>query len=124
MRNKTSLSQPKKKEDSSNDTETELSRKGGGHVEIEDKAAPDANRTQRTIQMLLKDLHYGHALVDKSPLSPVNNALKLLCDHAALSKAQERLQSQDKSLDIVFQAHISAMIRILNLFLDLKTSYT
>ena len=101
-----------------------MSREGGGHAETEDKAALDANGTQRTIQVLLEDLRYGHAPVDESPPSPVDNALKLLHDHAALSKARERLQSQDKSLDIVFQAHISAMIGVLNLFLDPGTSYT
>ena len=101
-----------------------MSREGGGHTETEDKAALDANGTQRTIQVLLEDLRYGHAPVDESPPSPVDNALKLLCDHAALSKARERLQSQDKSLNIVFQACISAMIGVLNLFLDPGTSYT
>ena len=101
-----------------------MSREGGGHAKTEDKAAPDANGTQRIIQVLLEDLCYGHAPVDESPSSPVDNALKLLCDHAVLSKAQERLQSQDKSLNIVFQAHISAIIGVLNLFLDPGTSYT
>jgi len=90
------------------------------------KAAPDANETQRAIQVLLKNLHCGCAPKDESSPTPVDNVLDLLCDQAALSKGQERLlQSQDKLLlDVVFQAHISAMIGVLNIFLNLKLSFT
>jgi hypothetical protein len=62
--------------------------------------------------------------MDESPSALSDNALELLCDHTALSWARERLKSQDKSLDIIFQARISAMIRVLNLFLDLGLQYT
>jgi len=65
--------------------------------------------------------------VDKAPPAPADNALDLLYNHAALLKAQESLvlQSQDKlSLNVVFWACISAMVGILNLFLDLELPYS
>ena len=101
-----------------------MSQEDGGHAETEDKAVLDANGTQRAIQALLENLHHGCAPVDKSPLNLVNGALNLLCNHGALLTAQENLQGQDKSLDVVFQARISAMIGVLNLFLDPELSYT
>jgi hypothetical protein len=104
-----------------------LSREDGGHAETEDKAVSDANGTQRAIQTLLENLRRGRASVDESPLAPVDSALDLLRDHAALSRARERLQSQakaEKSLDVIFRARISDMIGILNLFLDPGLSYT
>ena len=103
-----------------------LSEEDDGHPETAGKAAPDANKTQRAIQVLLKNLHHGCAPGDKSSPTPVNNALDLLCDWAVLSKGQERLlQSQDKLLlDVVFQACISAMIGVLNIFLNPKLSFT
>jgi hypothetical protein len=64
--------------------------------------------------------------VDESPLTSADSALDLLCNCAALLKALKRLrlQSQDKTLDIIFQARISAMAGVLNLFLDLDLRYT
>jgi hypothetical protein len=104
--------------------ESELSTEDGGHTEAEDKAAPGANGTQRAIQVLLENLRFRYASEDESPPAPFNNALDLLRDHAALSRARERLQSQAKSLNIIFQARISAMIGVLNLFLDPGLPYT
>ena len=73
------------------------SEEDNGHPETAGKAAPDANETQRAIQVLLENLCHGCAPGDKSSPTPVNNALDLLHDRAVLSKAQERLlQSQDK----------------------------
>jgi hypothetical protein len=95
----------------------------GGHTEA-DKAALDANETQRAIQVLLENLRCGHALIDESAPAPVDNALDLLQDHAALLRARGRLQNEDKLLDVIFQACISAMIGVLNLFLDPGLSYT
>jgi hypothetical protein len=100
------------------------SKEDGGHAEAEDQAAPDASGTQRAIQALLDNLHHGRAPVDESPPAPVNKAIDLLHDCAALSRAQERLQTQEKSLDVIFRACISAMIGVLNLFLDPGLSYT
>jgi len=74
--------------------------------------------------VLLENLRRGRAPVDESPTAPVDSALELLRDCAALSKAQERLQRQEKSLDVIFQARIDAMIGALNLFLDPKLLYT
>ena len=56
----------------------------------------------------------------------MDNTLELLRDFAALLRARERLllSSHDKSLNVIFQAHISAMIGVLNLFLDPKLRYT
>ena len=86
-----------------------------------------ANGTQGTIQALLESLYHGHAPVDEAPPAPADNALDLLYNHTALLKARESLvlQSQDKlSLDVVFWAHISAMVGILNLLLDPKLLYS
>jgi hypothetical protein len=101
-----------------------LRHEDGGHAEAEDKAAPDANGTQRVIQTLLENLCHGRAPADESPPAPVDSALDLLRNHAALLRAQKSLQRQDRSLDVVFQARILAMIGVLNLFLDLGLSYT
>jgi hypothetical protein len=57
-----------------------LSEEDDGHPETAGKAAPDANKTQRAIQVLLKNLYHGCAPGDKSLPTPVNNALDLLCD--------------------------------------------
>jgi hypothetical protein len=101
-----------------------LRHEDGGHAEAEDKAAPDANGTQRAIQTLLENLRRGRAPADESPPAPVDSALDLLHNRAALLRARESLQRQDKSLDVVFQARILAMIGVLNLFLDPGLSYT
>jgi len=104
-----------------------LSGENGGHPGAAVKAAPHANGTQGTIQALLESLCHGCAPVDKAPPAPADNALDLLYNHAALLKAQESLvlQSQDKlSLNVVFWACISAMVGILNLFLDLELPYS
>src|SRR5258708_1984688 len=103
-----------------------MSGEDGGHDEAGVKAVLDASGTQRAVQALLENLCHGCAPVDESPSAQVNNALDLLCDCAVLLKARERLllQSQAKALDIIFQAHISAMIGVLNLFLDLELPYT
>ena len=74
--------------------------------------------------MLLEDLRRGHAPEDKSPPHPADNVQELLRDRSALSKARENLQSQDKSLDVVFRARIAAMVGALNLFLDPGLSFT
>jgi hypothetical protein len=52
-----------------------------------------ADGPQKAIQMLLENLRCRCALVDKSLPAPSDNALKLLRDHAALSRARERLKS-------------------------------
>jgi len=93
------------------------------------EAAPDASETQRAIQVLLENIRRRRAPVDNSPPAPVDSALDLLRDRAVLSKAREKLllKSKEKSslsLDVVFRARISAMIGVLNLFLDSKLSYT
>lgn len=98
-----------------------------GHAKAAVQAAPGANEAQRAVQVLLENLCRGCAPADKSPPSPVDSALDLLRDRAALLKARESLllQSQDKSsLDVVFRARMTAMIAVLNLFLDLELSYT
>jgi hypothetical protein len=96
----------------------------GGHAEAANKAAPDANGAQRAVQVLLDDLRRGRAPVDDSAPAPVDKALDLLHDHAALSRARKRLQSDEKSLDVIFRARVTAMIGVLNLFLDPGLSYT
>jgi hypothetical protein len=88
----------------------------------------DASAMQTAIQVLLENLHRGCAPVDESPSAPLDSALDLLHDRAALLRARDKLllEAQDKSslLDVVFQAHISAMIGVLNLFLDPELPYT
>ena len=76
--------------------------------------------------MLLEGLSHGRVPADKSPKSPIDNALELLRDCTALSRAREQLslKSQDKSLDVIFRAHISVMVGVLNLFLDPELLYT
>jgi hypothetical protein len=104
-----------------------LDKEDDGHAEAAVQAALGANEAQRAVQVLLENLCRGRAPADKSPSSPVDSALDLLHDHAALLKAQESLllQSQDKlSLNVVFWAWMTAMIAVLNLFLDLELSYT
>ena len=85
-----------------------------------DKATLDGNGTQSTIRELLETLHNGRAPADESPQSPVDRALDLLRNRAALLTAQETLslQSQNKTIDIVLRAHICAMVGVLNIFLD------
>jgi hypothetical protein len=96
----------------------------GGHAEAANQAAPDANGAQRAVQVLLNDLRRGRAPVDDSAPASVDKALDLLRDHAALSRARKRLQSDEKSLDVIFRARVTAMIGVLNLFLDPGLSYT
>ena len=95
-----------------------------GHAEATEQAEPDANGIQTAIQVLLENLRRGRAPLDESAPAPFDSALNLLRDHAVLLKARETLQGQGKSLDIVFQARITAMIGVLNLFLDSELSYT
>jgi hypothetical protein len=104
----------------------DLNEEDGGHAEEEAQAAPDASGTQGAIQVLLNSLHCGHAPVDKSSPTRVDSALDLLHNHAALLTVHKSLllQSQDKTLDVIFRARISAMVGVLNLFLDLDLRYT
>ena len=106
--------------------ESRDSEKDDGDAGAEVTAAPDANGTQNAIQVLLMNLRCQCAPPSNSPATPVDRALNLLCDRAALSHAQEALslQSQNKSLDVVFRSRISAMVGVLNLFLDLDLPYT
>ncbi len=104
-----------------------MSEEDGRHPKAVVKAVPDASGTQSATQALLDDLCHRHAPVDESPPAPADSVLDLLCNHVVLLRAQEKLlpQSQDKrSLDVVYQALISAMIGVLNLFLDPDLSYT
>ena len=72
------------------------------------------------------NLRSQRAPPDESPAAPADKALDLLRDCAALSRARETLmlRSQDKLLDVVFRAHISAMVGVLNIFLDPDLPYT
>jgi hypothetical protein len=121
--------QPAAREEEEEDSEgtiNDLNEGDGGHTEAGAQAALDASGTQGAIQVLLDSLCHSHALVDESPPTSADSALDLLCNHAALLKALERLrlQSQDKTLDVIFWACISAMVGVLNLFLDLDLQYT
>jgi hypothetical protein len=104
-----------------------LRKDDSGHPEAAVKAALDASGTQEAIQALLESLSHRCAPVDESPPSAVNDALYMLHDHPALLRAQERLALQSRkksSLDVLFQGHISAMMGVLNLFLDPELPYT
>ena len=104
-----------------------LSEASGGHTEAAVKGALDASETHRAIQKLLENIHRGHAQVDRSPPAPVDDVLMLLHDRPALLRARDGLlpHSKDRSsLDVVFQARISSMIGVLNLFLDADLPYT
>jgi len=63
-----------------------LNEEDGGHPKVVVEAAPDANGTQRAIQVLLESLCHGHVPVDEAPPAPVDKALDLLHDRAALSR--------------------------------------
>ena len=109
------------------DTASCSSEDGGGHANATVKAAPGADGTQRAIQVLLENLRNGHAPEDESTPTPVDSALQLLRDCAALSRAWESLEVHNQaksSLDVVFRGRIVTMIGLLNLFLDLGLSYT
>ena len=114
-------------EESSEDTRSDSSSMSteedasGGHADAANKAA---NAAQRAVQVLLEDLRRGRAPVDDSAPGPDDKALDLLHNHAVLSRARERLQSEEKSLDVIYRARVTAMIGILNLFLDPGLSYT
>jgi hypothetical protein len=100
---------------------------GGGQAETAEEAAQDANGTQSAIRLVFENLRRKHALEKEPAPAPFDNALDLLHDRAALSEARERLRSQDKNhktLDVIFQARIAAMIGVLNLFLDAGLPYT
>lgn len=75
--------------------------------------------------MLPENLCHGRAPADESAPSLIDDSLELLHNDAALSRAKDMLmlQSQDKTLDVVFRARISAMARVLSLFLDPDLSY-
>ncbi|SRR6266852_4140826 len=96
----------------------------GGHTEAANKAASDANGAQRAVQVLLEDLCHRCASVDDSVSALGDKALDLLHNHVVLLRAQERLQSKEKLLDVIFQARVTVMIEILNLFLNPGLSYT
>ena len=110
----------------SDDTTSNLNEEGGGHPKAAIKAAPNANEMRQVIMVLLENLSRGRAQMDHAPPVPVNSLLILLRDHVMLSSAQERLllQSKDKLLGVVFQARMSAMVGLINLFLDPQLSYT
>ena len=103
-----------------------MSEDSSGHDGAANKAALGPNGTQRVVHMLLEGLSHGRVPADKSPKSHIDSALELLHDRAALSRAREQLslKSQDKSLDVIFRACISAMVGVLNLFLDPELLYT
>jgi len=63
--------------------------------------------------------------VDKALPTLDDSSLDVLRDCAVLLRAKKSLllQSQDKSLDVFFRACISAMVGVLNLFLDPGLSY-
>ena len=81
---------------------------------------------QSAAQTLLKNLCHGHAPLDESPSGLLDDSLNLLHNCDMLSRAWESLQrkSQDKSLDVVFQARISATAGVLNIFLNPELPYT
>ena len=58
-------------------------------------AALDANVTQRAVQELFENLCNRQAPLDKSRPTSADSALDLLCNHAALLKAQDSLVSQN-----------------------------
>jgi hypothetical protein len=113
-------------EEEGEDSASDSSKGDGGNAEAAVKAAPGVNGMQATTKALLEDLRHRHIPADESLPGPVDNALELLRNYAALSQARERLssQSQDKSLDVVFRARILAMVGVLNLFLDPELPYT
>jgi len=65
-------------------------------------------------------------LTDKSLATPAEQTLDLLQDHAVLLEAEEMLseKSRDKSLDVVLQVRICAMLGVINLFLDTDVPHT
>jgi len=85
----------KEKEESSKDTRSDLSKKDAncGHAKVAEQAAPDANGAQKAVQVLLENLHHGHAPVDESAPAAINSVLDLLHNHAMLSRAQKTLQN-------------------------------
>ena len=97
----------------------------GASAKQQDEAVLSANVLQSATQKLLENLCHGYVSVDKSPLILVDSVLNLLRDHKVLSAAQEKLQrkSQDKTLDVFFQVCISAMVGVLNIFLDPELQY-
>jgi hypothetical protein len=108
------------------DVASDVSKEDGVDTEAAVKAVPGADGIQSATKALLEDLCHRNVPADQSPPGPVDNVLELLHNYAALSQTQKKLslQSQDKSLDVVFQAHILAMVRVLNLFLDPELLYT
>jgi hypothetical protein len=108
------------------DIASNVSKEDGADTEAAVEAVPGVNGIQSTTEVLLKDIRHRNVPADQSPPGPVDNALELLRNYPALSQAQEKLllQSQDKSLDVIFRARILAMVGVLNLFLDPGLSYT
>jgi hypothetical protein len=108
------------------DVASNVSKEDGADTEAAVKAVPGADGIQSATEALLEDLRHRNVPADQSPPGPVDNALELLRNYAVLLQTQKKLslQSQDKSLDIVFRAHILAMVGVLNLFLDPELPYT
>ena len=87
--------------------------------------APEVSPSQE-IQKILESLHCRSAPIDNFPATPADQTLDLLRDRAVLLEAQETLSqtSQDKLLEIVLWGQISAMLGVINLFLDTDLLYT
>jgi len=80
------------------------------------------------LKELLEGIQNGTALADPSPESVTDRTLKQLNykDFPALRRAVAALtvKSKDKSLDVFFRARITAMVGVINLYLDSQLSYT
>ena len=71
-----------------------MSEEGGRHDKAAVEAAPDANETQRAIQVLLENLHHERAPADESTPRLIDDSLELLHDYAVLLRAKDMLMLQ------------------------------
>jgi hypothetical protein len=73
---------------------------------------------------LLEDLQRG--IAPEAPHTAVDNVLDVLCDLPMLCMAWDRLalMGKDKAIDVLFRARIISVVGMLNLFLDLRLTFT
>jgi hypothetical protein len=92
------------------------------------ESGPEEFDAHGKVEELLQELCEGRKPKDNSPATASDTALNQLHykDFPALQHAHASLtvNSKNKKIDVLFWAHMTGMVGVLNLYLDPKLSYT